>query len=286
MVKISVIVPVYNNDKYLRKCLQSIVSQTFTDIEIICINDGSTDNSLEILKDFARLDNRIIIIDGENKGVSCARNAGLAVANGEYAGFVDSDDWIDADFYEKLYTAAKKHNADIAVCGIKRLRRWKWKYHLKFAGEVYTEDNNMKFLLCDVPDKCYVWNKIYKLEELRKHAIDFEVDVYYEDRYFTAQALVYLKSLVVVPDTYYNYWTNNNSIVKTKSARKDSDSKYTKEKTMHFLKSNNINLDHYFKEIKKFKIFGLTVMKVKYYKDKKEYLLFNQIHYTVKAAVK
>ena len=115
MAKISIIIPVYNVKKFLNKCLKSIVNQTFTDLEIICINDGSTDKSLSILNSFAQKDNRIIVINQSNQGQSCARNAGLAIATGEYTGFVDSDDWIDLDFYEKLYTAAEKYNADI-VC--------------------------------------------------------------------------------------------------------------------------------------------------------------------------
>ena len=102
MPKISVIVPVYNVEKYLARCLDSIINQTLADIEIICINDGSTDNSLEILNDYAKKDSRIKIIDQTNAGLSCARNAGMQIAQGEYIGFVDSDDWIDLDFYEKL----------------------------------------------------------------------------------------------------------------------------------------------------------------------------------------
>ena len=105
MIKVSVIIPVYNVDKYLEECLQSVCSQTLKDIEIICINDGSTDKSGQILKDFAKKDKRIILIEQENRGVSIARNNGLKAARGEYIGFVDSDDCIDPDFYEKLENA-------------------------------------------------------------------------------------------------------------------------------------------------------------------------------------
>ena len=114
-MKISIIVPVYNVEKYLERCLDSLINQTLKDIEIICINDGSTDNSSEILKEYAKKDSRIIIINQNNQGISVARNNGMNKAKGKYIGFVDSDDWVDLDFFEKLYKAAEKHNAQIAV---------------------------------------------------------------------------------------------------------------------------------------------------------------------------
>ena len=282
MSKVSVIIPVYNVEKFLKKCLESLINQTLRDIEIICINDGSTDNCLSILNSYAKEDNRIIVLNQTNQGQSCARNAGLAIAKGEYIGFVDSDDWIDLDFYEKLYTAAKKYNSDIAAAGIKRLRPYKWKYHLKIANEEYTENTDKKFLLCDVPDKCYVWNKIYKTSELKKYNITFEPHVFFEDRCFTAETLIKLKCLVTVPDTYYNYWTNNKSTVKTKSPKKSKDSEYTYNKMMQYLKDNNINLDHYFLDLKKIKFLGLTILKIKTFKTKKQYLLFNCIKFEIK----
>ena len=110
-VKVSVIIPVYNTEKYLEKCLYSVCNQTLSDIEIICINDCSTDNSREILNKYAADDERIKIINfEENKGAAAARNAGIDAATGEYIGFVDSDDYPDLDFYEKLYNKAENRN--------------------------------------------------------------------------------------------------------------------------------------------------------------------------------
>lgn len=117
MPKISIIIPVYNTKKYLKQCLESIMSQTFKEIEIICVDDGSTDGSGEILSEYALMDNRIKVIRKNNGGQNSARNAGLCVASGKYIGYVDSDDWIEQDMYEKLYEKAEAHNVDMVSCG-------------------------------------------------------------------------------------------------------------------------------------------------------------------------
>lgn len=279
MLKVSVIIPIYNREKFLCKCMDSVLRQTLKDIEIICIDDGSTDRSFKILQKYLQKDNRIKILTQKNSGPSLSRNNGLKIAKGEYVSFVDSDDWIDLEFLEKLYSAAKKYNADIACAGIKRLRSYKWKYHLKFEKEEFTENTDRKFQLCDVPEKCYVWNKIYRLSELRKHNILFEPGVLYEDRCFTCEALIKLNSLVTEPDIYYNYWTNPNSIVKTKSEKHKKDDKYTYEKMMDYLRANKVNMSHYIINFKRYRIFGLTVLKVKNYINRKEYKLFNVLKY-------
>jgi len=116
MQKISIIVPIYNVEKYLRKCLDSIINQTYKNIEIILINDGSPDNSLNICKEYQAKDERIIIIDKQNGGLSDARNAGLDTMTGEYVTFIDSDDWITEDYCETLYNNLKKYDADISGC--------------------------------------------------------------------------------------------------------------------------------------------------------------------------
>ena len=113
IVKISVIIPVYNNEKYLKECLDSVCNQTWTDIEIICINDGSTDDSLNILNEYLK-DERIVVIDQTNQGAAIARNKGLEIAKGEYIGFLDADDiYIDPESLEKMFSTAKKHDADM-----------------------------------------------------------------------------------------------------------------------------------------------------------------------------
>lgn len=116
MDKISIIVPVYNVSKYIRKCLDTIINQTYTNLEIILIDDGSTDNSGKICDEYAKIDSRIKVIHKENGGISSARNAGIKSATGKYIGFVDSDDWIDLDMYNRLYNNLKNENAEISCC--------------------------------------------------------------------------------------------------------------------------------------------------------------------------
>ena len=116
MTKISAILPVYNVEQYIKDCLDSIINQTMDDIEIICVNDGSLDNSLQVLEKYAQKDARIKIISQENQGQGIARNNGLKIANGEYITFIDPDDWVDVDMFEKMYKSAKKFDSDYVFC--------------------------------------------------------------------------------------------------------------------------------------------------------------------------
>jgi glycosyltransferase involved in cell wall biosynthesis len=154
--KVSIIVPVYNiPKKYLRECLKSIVEQTLKDIEVIVVNDGSTNNSLEILKEYVEEDSRIILLDKENGGVSSARNAGLNIAKGEYVSFIDADDWVENNFYEVLYKTAKRENADICTTYLER-------FYISRQAD---------FINGGVAISS--WNKIYKMDLLKKNNIVF-----------------------------------------------------------------------------------------------------------------
>lgn len=145
MVLVSVIIPVYNAEKYLAECLESVISQTLNDIEIICVNDGSTDNSLKILRDFGKKDVRLKIVDQQNKGVSAARNAGLTIVSGKYISFVDGDDWLHEEFLEKLVNAAEKYNAEMVISD----------FLTEVNGKFYRRTNSFKK------------NKIFSKEEIR-----------------------------------------------------------------------------------------------------------------------
>ena len=115
-IKVSVIIPVYNSEQYLIKCLETIINQTLKDIEIICVDDGSTDSSLQILQDFSNIDNRIKIIKQQHEGTGVARNKGLSVTKGKYLSFLDSDDFFELNILEDLYNCAEKNNTDSVVC--------------------------------------------------------------------------------------------------------------------------------------------------------------------------
>lgn len=277
MPKVSIIVPVYNVEKYLRKCIDSLINQTLNDIEIICINDGSTDKSLKILKEYKNKDSRIILLNQENSGQSVARNRGIEIAKGEYLGFVDPDDWIDLDYYEKLYNAASTNDTDIAVGGIIRVTGIKKKKFLNFEKETITDNTKLKFELCDVPEKSYIWNKIYKTQKLKEINLKFEEGRIFEDCIFTPQALFFLGKMVTVPNTYYYYLRRNNSTVKQRSQKANADSIYAHKKASEFIKEHNIDISSFEPKTYRFKIFGVTIFKIRQKGKKKQYALFNII---------
>ncbi len=205
MPKVSVIIPVYNVEKYLQQCLDSIINQTLADIEIICINDGSTDSSLAILEEYAKKDARIKVINSENKGSSAARNIGMEAAKGDYIGFIDSDDWIDSNFYETLYNAAISKNADIArtFYDYNYLDRVEEeKYFNDIVRAAVEKNRDLKINEHNV----VIWNAIYKSELLKLNNIRFPEDLScVVDVSFTAKATFLSKKTVPVTGTVYHY---------------------------------------------------------------------------------
>ena len=274
-IRVSVIIPIYNTEKFLSRCLDSIINQTLEDIEIICINDGSTDNSLKILNQYAKKDKRIKIVDKNNEGQATARNIGIDMAQGEFIGFVDSDDWVDLFYFENLYNCANFFSTDIAVAGIIRQNKFSKSYHLKFDKPSITDDVNLKFKLCDVPDKSYVVNKIYKTDSLKKANIKFEDGIYYEDVIFTPLALYYLKTLVTVPEIYYYYWRHNKSTVRQRNNKINQDSVYAHKKAKNFCKEHNIDISELEVKTTRLKLFGLTIVKIIKKGQNKIFCLFN-----------
>lgn len=211
-VKVSVIIPVYNVEQHLPKCLASVVQQTLKDIEIICVNDGSTDNSLNILKEYALNDNRIKIINSSHIGLSCARNKGLEIATGEYIGFVDSDDYIDENFFELLYNEAKGNDVHIACCGIKREDDDRTRPFFNYSHTIITNDVYEKINLSEAVRFSFVWNKIYKHSFIKENDLKFMDGVVFEDIIFTTQVVLKSDTLVTVPNTFYHYVKREKSI--------------------------------------------------------------------------
>ena len=161
MIKISVVVPVYNTKEYLEECLDSLIAQTLDDIEIIIVNDGSTDGSADICKKYAKKYNNIKYISQKNQGQSAARNAGVRVAKGEYVGFVDSDDHIKDDMYEFLYNNALRHNVAISACGFMLGNRNPLR---KGICKLYNKAEALDYYLLPGYFEIMIWNKIYKKE--------------------------------------------------------------------------------------------------------------------------
>ena len=188
MPKVSVIIPVYNTENFLRKCLDSVCDQTLQDIEIICINDCSQDSCLEILKAYALSDTRVRIIDfKENRGAGAARNAGIEAAQGEYIGFVDSDDFIDLDFYEKLYNSGTKTKANVVKGAVE---------HTFLGGQILKCDNK-EFESNNINFNSIFPSAIYQKNFLRKYNIRFlENCSWGEDRLFPVMAVYYTNSVV------------------------------------------------------------------------------------------
>ena len=266
MPKVSIVVPVYNVEQYLEKCIGSLAEQTLHDIEIICINDGSSDKSCEILEKFAKNDKRIIVIDKENCGLASARNTGLETATGEFIGFVDSDDWIDPEFYEKLYKAACETGAEIAAAGILRKNDKKQKVRLNFKEQkIYTTFED-KVNAMDTINSPSVWNKIYKREFTERIGLKFQDVRYYEDGYYTINALYYSNKLVTVPDVKYYYFINPTSIVKSrKTEKKTSDKINARVYCVNFVREKGAKLKDwsFCAETYRMKLFGLTLFSIK-----------------------
>lgn len=161
---ISIIVPVYKTEPYLRKCLNSIVRQTYENLEIIIVDDGSPDNCGKICDEYAALDSRIKVIHQRNGGLSAARNTGLKIASGAYIGFTDSDDWIDADMFETLYNGAQEHGADISICGFYSVRNNKYEEVKEEHTVLYGREDAMHHLILDQAFTNQIWNKLFKRE--------------------------------------------------------------------------------------------------------------------------
>lgn len=239
MPKVSIIIPVYNVEEYLPKCLDSVINQTLKDIEIICINDGSLDNSLDILQAYAKMDNRIIVLDKENEGQGVARNLGIQKATGEYIGFVDPDDWVDETMFEEMYTQAKTLSSEIVVCDFWKKQDWNgkaWKnnYWWFAKGHEYKEmavptgvnlDKELVYKSLLV-SPCYSINKIFNTNFLKTNQIEFSKDRCFEDCKFIIKSIILAKNISYLNEYFYVY-------------------RLRKSSTLHKLSDFNINIRVY-----------------------------------------
>lgn len=205
MIKVSVIVPVYNVEEYLPKCLDTLVNQTLQDIEIIVVNDGATDNSAAVIDSFVSKYPNIIKITKENGGLSDARNYGIPYASGEYIGFIDSDDYVELDMYELLYQKAVESDSDIVECDL---------HHVYPDGTVDTEIGNRildkKEML--MMGRSVVWNKIYRREWLVNTGILFPKGCIYEDVEFFSKLVLHAGKYSYVDAASVYYVQRGNSL--------------------------------------------------------------------------
>uniref|UniRef100_UPI004055A044 glycosyltransferase family 2 protein n=1 Tax=Agathobacter sp. TaxID=2021311 RepID=UPI004055A044 len=213
MPEISIIVPVYKVEAYLDRCVESILNQTFTDFELILVDDGSPDNCPKMCDEWAKKDARIRVIHKKNGGASSARNQGLEIAKGRYIGFVDSDDWILSNMYMILYCLSERTDCDISICGITRdFSKEKKSVKEKVIYTTYTQIDYLKKLLkINTQDSNhYIWNKLYKSEILKN--ISFPQLVNGEDLEFSFLAVLNAKNIVETNQVGYVYCVNPNSI--------------------------------------------------------------------------
>ena len=225
---ISVIVPVYKVEKYLHKCIDSIINQTYKDMEIIFVDDGSPDNCPKICDEYAQKDSRIKVIHKENGGLSSARNGGMKMAKGDYIAFVDSDDYIEEHMYEKLLDALKGSNADFCMCGDRTVNE---------NGEEITRNNfSAKTYFIDeiienfvLPLKTSACNKLYKREYIGENVFP-EGRIHGEDLVFQLSLLTGKTTMCVIPDVCYNYVKHSNSITTSGFSARSFDEVWCKDK--------------------------------------------------------
>ncbi len=219
MPNVSILVPIYNVERYLRECLDSLLNQTLDDIEIICINDGSTDATPQILEEYSSRE--IKIINKENSGYGASMNMGLQAATGEYIGILESDDFADINMYKNLYDIAKKHNADVVISDFNCY--WSEPVKIKKANRTRKYPHNKIINIKNLPsllrNRTTIWSCIYKKELINKYNIRFleTPGASYQDTSFRLKTLAGAERVVAVPEAYVNYRQDNaNSSVKSK----------------------------------------------------------------------
>ena len=215
--KLSIIVPVYGVEKYIDKCLNSLVKQSLKEIEIIVVNDGTKDNSQKIVDKYVKkYPDKIKSYIKENGGQGSARNYGLKKATGEYIGYVDSDDFVEKDMYKKLYNKAKENNYDIVVCGNYNVSEdYQNKNIDAFINNYNTDLENIFF------GKMAVWNKIYKRDILIKNKLEFKEKVWYEDLAFTLKAIMNSNTFAFIDEPLYDYLIREGSTMNNSNVQRN-----------------------------------------------------------------
>lgn len=251
--EISIIVPVYNVEKWIENCIRSVIAQTFNNWELILVNDGSLDNSQQICEKYAKKYSKIHLINKENGGLSDARNFGIKKAKGKYLAFVDGDDYIDSNYLSKLHTAIISSNASIAVCGYKEVDNKKKILSLKRTNDFFVQKlvSGQTFLRILAEKNCTLcvvaWNKLYKKDLFKNNS--YKKGRLHEDEFIIAPLVYDVSKIALVDDELYNYVQRAGSIMSSKMTQKNLlDANDAFVERLNFYKSN-----------KNMKLFDLTV---------------------------
>jgi glycosyltransferase involved in cell wall biosynthesis len=260
MVEVSIIIPIYNAENYLRRCLDTVVNQTFKNLEIILINDGSTDSSLKIMNEYKENYNNIEIINQQNAGQGEARNKGISIAKGNYITFADADDWLSENYVEALYNAIEKNNADISVCNMIMVmsRTFKEIKSIKFPKNELNGDEAVRNLLEDKELKSYPWAKLYKKSIFIENNITFPARMFYEDLAIIFQAFYYSSKISLVNEYCYYYFQSEESSTRAPNPKTIYDRIKALDMVQKFLVDNN-SMDKYKYEFYHFCFFHLYI---------------------------
>lgn len=232
MSKVSVIVPIYNVEKYLEKCINSLLSQTLEDIQIILVNDGSKDNSGNIAREYEKNNkNRIIYVEKENGGLSDARNYGLKYATGDFIAFLDSDDYIEKNAYEEMYNKAIEENADYVECD------FIWEFPNKIRVDKQYPYKNKKEMLSFV--RVVAWNKLIKRQLITDNNLEFPKGLRYEDVEFTYKLIPFVNKFAYVDKPFIHYVQREGSIANVQNER-TAEIFTVLDNVIEFYKKNNI----------------------------------------------
>lgn len=295
---ITVMIPAYNAQKYIGRCIESLIEQTYKDIEILIVNDGSKDSTKSICEEFSQKDARVRLVNQENGGEGAARNTGLREARGKYLTFVDADDYVKEDFIERLHTNLVNNEAGLAICGFTELREDTVLNETSGDITIMNQEEGMEMLLREDSFKGYVWNKIFDLDIIRQNKLSFDVSLaVWTDVLFVFQYMIHIDKIVFdpTPEYYYIYLETsvshgggNNVIAVEKSysairAKEqmvdyipDNYLKVKRQLAIRFVQSSlavirNIGYSKNQGQYKKFKDNSILYIK-KYYKSVKKYL--------------
>ena len=242
---VSIVIPIYNVEIYLKKCINSILNQNFNDFEIILVNDGSTDSSLDICNEYLKKDTRINLVNKTNGGLSSARNAGLNVAKGKYISFIDPDDCINENYFNILINKAEMNDCDVIVSGYRTVPNnvdiipsYKLNEVLKGTDFILSSDN-----VHSKNELCFVWRYLYKLKLIKENKIKFNEKIFIgEDVTFNLEVLVNANKVMAISDILYYYTINNPTSLMRNKFKPNLESSLIKQYEKRYYLSKKYNL--------------------------------------------